>query len=189
MRTEAVVGTTTSAADAVVRLDAHEQFDVLLQRHGVALRRLCAMYESNATDRDDLMQEIAFAIWRALPGFRGECSERTFVYRIAHNRALSHRYRRPLASAPLSEADQVADPAANSAASVERASERERLLRAVRHLPATLRETVVLRLEGLNDREISDVLGISEGNVAVRLTRARQSLRAALVTPTPSCEP
>jgi RNA polymerase sigma factor (sigma-70 family) len=60
---------------------------------------------------------------------------------------------------------------------VERASERARLLRAVPELPETLRGVVVLRLEGLNDREIADVLGVSPNNVAVRLTRARDALR------------
>jgi RNA polymerase sigma-70 factor (ECF subfamily) len=84
---------------------------------------------------------------------------------------------------PLSEADHVADPSRRADESAERSSERAHLLQVVRRLPESLREPVVLRLEGLNDREISAVLGISEGNVAVRLTRARNALRQILAAP------
>jgi RNA polymerase sigma-70 factor (ECF subfamily) len=166
-----------------VRAREDERFKALLQRYGPSLRRLCALYESNHAERDDLMQEVAFAIWRGLRTFRGECSERTFIYRIAHNRVLSYRFRKRLAMSPLSEADGVADPSTRADASAERSSERAHLLEVVRRLPESLREPVVLRLEGLSDREISAVLGISEGNVAVRLTRARNSLRQLLAAP------
>ena len=62
-----------------------EKFDSLLAAHGPALSRLAASYTNTAHDRDDLLQEIAIAIWQALPRFRGECSERTFLFRIAHS--------------------------------------------------------------------------------------------------------
>ena len=57
---------------------------------------------------------------------------------------------------------------------------RARLFDAVRRLPPNLREPVALKLEGLADREIAEVLGITENNTAVRLTRARAALRALM---------
>lgn len=170
------------ADERVRRAEDDARFEQLLVTHSAAVRRLCALFESNVAERDDLVQEIAFAIWRALPTFRGECSEKTFVYRIAYNRVLSHRFRKRIVAAPLTAAEEIADPAANPAMAAERASERDRLRQAVGRLPENLREPVVLRLEGLTDGEIAGVLGLTEGNVAVRLTRARQALRAALVT-------
>jgi RNA polymerase sigma factor (sigma-70 family) len=59
---------------------------------------------------------------------------------------------------------------------------RDRLREAVRQLPLAARQVIVLSLEGLSQREIGDVLGITENNVAVRLTRARKLLRRALQT-------
>jgi RNA polymerase sigma-70 factor (ECF subfamily) len=56
----------------------------------------------------------------------------------------------------------------------------KRLLDAVRALPLIYREIVLLTLEGLDYREISEVVGISESNVGARLSRARQHLRKAL---------
>ena len=57
---------------------------------------------------------------------------------------------------------------------------REELLAVVQRLPGLHRDVVVLSLEGLSNGEIGQVLGISEGNVAVRLTRARAALRSTL---------
>ena len=62
----------------------------LLQQHDRALRRMAGSYERDPSKQQDLLQEIWLAVWQALPRFRGECSERTFVFRIAHNRAVSH---------------------------------------------------------------------------------------------------
>ena len=67
-----------------------ERFERILGEHGAAISRLAYSYEAVAGIREELVQEIALAIWRALPHFRGECSERTFVFRIAHNRGLTH---------------------------------------------------------------------------------------------------
>jgi RNA polymerase sigma-70 factor (ECF subfamily) len=156
------------------------RFERLLREHGAALERLTALYARGAGDRQDLMQEIAFAIWRALPRFRGESSERTFVYRIAHNRALSFRWRNRRHDVPLEQAPEPADPAPDPERLADSADQRSRLEQAVRSLPIPLRQCVVLRFEGLRDAEISEIVGISVGNVAVRLTRARRRLRELL---------
>ncbi|MGC1597270.1 MAG: sigma factor, partial [Candidatus Acidiferrales bacterium] len=72
------------------RHDLEAQFDRILREHGAAISRLAFGYEAVASVREELVQDIALAIWQALAHFRGGCSERTFVYRIAHNRGLSH---------------------------------------------------------------------------------------------------
>jgi RNA polymerase sigma factor (sigma-70 family) len=156
---------------------AEARLERLLRDYGGALARMCAAYERDPVERDDLWQEMAFALWRALPGFRGDCSEKTFVYRIARNRALTHRFRHRLATSPLSDAEKLPDPGAATDAAAERESERAQLLGTVRRLPEGLKSAVVLRLEGLDDEEIAEVLGITLNNVAVRLTRARDALR------------
>ncbi len=56
----------------------------------------------------------------------------------------------------------------------------ERLKRAIHRLPVVYRQAITLSLEGLGYGEIAEVLGISESNVGVRLTRARQILRESL---------
>lgn len=164
-----------------------EQFDRILGEHGSAISRLAFSYEAVASVHEELVQEIALAIWRALPHFRGECSERTFVFRIAHNRGLSHACRRKPAPQPLDElgeSEEPADPRPDPGEQAERIHQRAQLMSAIQSLPLLHRQVIVLMLEGLSHAEIAGVMGITENNVAVRLNRARRDLQDALgVTP------
>jgi RNA polymerase sigma factor (sigma-70 family) len=156
----------------------------LVRTYEPALRRLAASYERDTALREDLLQEMLFAIVRALPTWRRECSERTFVYRVAHNRALSHLAAR---RAPLDDFDQAAgvrDPAPLPEDAASRSQEREALYAALRKLPVAQRQLLTMALDGLTPREIAEVLGITENNVGVRSTRARAALRE-LVRPLP----
>lgn len=154
-------------------------FDEIVVTYGGAVRRMCAAYADDADDREDLFQEILLGIWRALPGFRNECSEQTFIFRIAHNRGVTFATRRRQ-HLSLEEVSPIADPRADSAEGVSRALVRDKLLNAVRRLPHIQREAVLLYLEGISQGEIAEVQGTTENNVGVRLSRARAALRAML---------
>ena len=161
-----------------------DRFHRLLREYGSAIERLASAYEPDPNEREDLMQEIVFALWNALPSFRGECSERTFAFRIAQNRGLTHRWRRRRRNATLvdlSVVSEIADPVTEDA-SPPRQVGRDELVAAVQRLPDLQRDVIALSLEGLTNREIADVMGISEGNVAVRLSRGRAALRALLTS-------
>lgn len=165
---------------AGAEVSAGERFEQLLAEEGAALARVAASYVADAARRDDLFQEICLAIWQALPRFRGESSLRTFVFRIAHNRGLAAVARRRPTGEPLDLAEEVADARPTPELAADQRQRRERLAAAVRELPLALRQALTLALEGLSQREIGEVLGISEGNAAVRLTRARKALKKLL---------
>jgi len=154
-----------------------QRFLVLLKANLPALGRLAGSYAGSTGERDDLLQEIALALWQALPRFRGECSERTFLFRIAHNRCINHIVRRrPMESLQAMELD-PADDARPIELALGQAQESARLLQAVQRLPLIQRQVIVLALEDMDYQEIASVLGISETNVGVRLNRARTSLK------------
>lgn len=158
-----------------------QRYDGILREHGPALRRVAASYEADPARREDLFQDICLALWQALPRFREEASERTFAFRIAHNRGLTHGWRaRGSAAADLDEVEEMPDPRRDPESELCEGERRDRLRDSVRRLPLAARQVVVLSLEGLSQREIGEVLGITENNVAVRLTRARKLLRQAL---------
>lgn len=169
--------------DAVVER-ALEGVDLerLLADYGRALERTAASYARTAADREDLLQDFALALFTALPSFRGECSEKTFVLRVAHNRALAFLAKRgrPTVDVDDHESDVVATTGKNPAVVYERKERGNRLLAAARALPLGHRQVVTLLLEGLSHREIAEVLGTTENNVAVRANRARAALRALL---------
>jgi RNA polymerase sigma-70 factor (ECF subfamily) len=162
------------------RAELERLFDRLLAENGGALSRLAASYTNATADRDDLVQEIALAIWRALPHFRGEGSERTFIFRIAHNRAVTYLTRWRARGAGAVEGTEVADTAPDPEAGLARDQQGARLRRAVHSLPLPYRQVVTLMLEGMEYEEIAQVLGISESNVGARLSRARQMLRESM---------
>jgi RNA polymerase sigma-70 factor (ECF subfamily) len=153
----------------------------MLREHDRSLRRLAASYERDPARQEDLVQDIWLAVWRALPQFRDECSERTFVFRIAHNRGVSHvdhwqRRRTDL----LDEEAPIAAPGPDPEHALSQQQRHERLRNAVQALPLAMRQVVVLTLEGLSHAEAAEILGITENNVAVRLTRARAELSRLL---------
>lgn len=167
--------------------DADRELERVLATHAAALSRLAASYESRPALREELMQDIAFALWRALPSFRREALEKTFVMRIATNRALSHLATRKGDVHLFGDAEKVNVPFLQAVDSRPRPDEEKanmqgaaRLQNAVRRLPLPLRQVMVLALEGLDHEEVARVLGISAGNVAVRLHRGKSILKAEL---------
>ncbi len=163
------------------RATQEREFDRLQAANGPALARLAGIYTNTASDRDDLLQEIALALWQALRTFRGECSPRTFLFRIAHNRAIAY-LARSRARGPAAEADahEVRDTAPDPESGLAREQSAARLRRAIHGLPLGYRQAIMLALEDMDYGEIAEVLGISESNVGARLTRARQLLRESL---------
>jgi RNA polymerase sigma-70 factor, ECF subfamily len=160
-----------------------QQFERILGEHGAAISRLALSYEAVASVREELVQEIALAVWQALAHFRGECSERTFVFRIAHNRGVSHAWRRRPPHQPLEEledSNQPVDPRPHPEEQAAKTDQRAAFMSAIQSLPVTHRQMIVLVLEGLSHAQIAEVMGITENNVAVRLTRARKALKGAL---------
>lgn len=154
----------------------------ILRENARPLERLCASYARSAADRADLRQDIALALWTALGSFRGDCSERTFLLRIAHNRALKLVAAR---GRPTEDVDDHADRVVattgkNPAIAYERKERESRLLAAVRGLPVPHRQVITLLLEGLSHQEIAAVLGTTENNVAVRANRARAAMRVLI---------
>jgi RNA polymerase sigma factor (sigma-70 family) len=162
------------------RATLEQRFDRLLAANGPALARLAASYTKTPSDRDDLLQEMAVAIWQALPRFRGECSERTFLFRIAHNRGIAHLARTRSQLPAFGDEIEAHDPAPDPESELAQEERAARLRRAIHRLPVAYRQVVTLTMEGLGYGEIAEVLGISESNVGVRLSRARRILRESL---------
>lgn len=176
MVAEAVAETALVSQEA----ERNEVFLRLMQQFEPALRRLAAAYFDHEADRADLFQEIALALWQAIPRFRRDSSERTWLYRIAHNVAISSSaktHRRARREELLSEELEHPSAAAVAEEGLLLGEKRRALVDSIRHLAAADRQIILLHLEGLSYAEIEEVSGLSETAIATRLSRIRARLK------------
>lgn len=158
-------------------MTAPDTFAQVVREHGSMIRRIASSYEARAHLAQELVQDIYFAIWRALPAYRGDAAPRTFVARIATNRAVTHVVG-ALKAPPSAELDEsIPAPGIGPEDEAIALDRRAKLLAAVRTWPIALRQTALLTLEGLTPTEIAGVLGISTNAVAIRMSRAKHLLR------------
>ena len=152
----------------------------MLRAYAPMCHRLASSHEANPESARDLAQDILVAVWRAWPAFRQQCSERTYVARIAQYRIATHvgRAVREPRLTPLSDELVAGEPTPEDHAI--RNDERAYLTAHVRQLPISLREVAVLLLEGFSPAEIADTLGLTPNAVSIRGLRARELLRASL---------
>lgn len=168
-----------SAAEAGHEPGDEARFVAVAEEFGPALVRLSAGYERDPAQREELVQEIWLQLWRALPGFRGDASLRTFVFRVAHNTAVRHVHR--ATHRPSKSADPAPETLAASDDDPESTYAQRHALAAlharIAALPPPDREIVILHLEGVPQREIAEITSLSPSNVSSRLHRVRQRLR------------
>ncbi len=155
-------------------------FERIVAEHGPLISRIAMSYEADPGLREDLTQQIFLAVWQALPSYRADASLKTFIARIAQNRAISFVAKQvrlpPTAEMPEIIEDDRPSPEQNA---IE-ADERSILLEATRRLPLPQREVIILVLEGFDYSEIADMLEIAPNALALRLSRAKAALKAML---------
>jgi len=150
-------------------------FLALLNEHRGAIQRAARLYTASPADREDLIQEIVFQLWRAFPSYRRESAPLTWVYRIALNTAITglrRRTRQPT-HLPLDFAFDVP----SSLPSSENEARTALLYRVVRSLGSVERALLMCYLDDLSYKQIASVLGISEANVGARLNRTKAKLQ------------
>lgn len=130
-------------------------------------------------DQEDLFQDVLVNLWTSIPNFRGDSKETTWIYRVSINTALvwqrGERRRRQHHAAFL-QSEAAAKTQTSSAAERSRNVLIERLYVAIRQLSKVEASLALMHLDGLSYQEMSEVLGISQNNIGVKLTRIRKQL-------------
>lgn len=159
-------------------------FERWLSTHGAMLHHVANGFAEGA-DRHDLMQELLLAMWRAVPAFREGAQPGTFIYRVAHNAALTWRrgrknYERRMEQFEAMIGDEHGG-ATDAAAQAARERETLELIYAhIRALPPVDRSLMLLHLDGVGYAEMAEIHGISESNVGVKISRLKQKLSDAM---------
>jgi RNA polymerase sigma-70 factor (ECF subfamily) len=158
-------------------------FEELYRTHAKKLYSLLFRMLANQADAEDLLQDVFLTAHRKLDTFRGDSALGTWLYRLATNLCLDHiRSRAGRASQVTDSLDDepwLADATARSLA--DQAVSRMDLERALAKLPEGCRAAFVLHdVEGLEHREVGEILGIAEGTSKSQVHKARLRLRALL---------
>ena len=152
------------------------EFAGLLERNRGLVFKVANGYGRDAEDRADLAQEIAAQLWRAWPAYDPLRPLATWMYRIALNVAISHlrgRSRHDAHHVPLDESHEAIEGAADDA----EADRLRTLQQLIARLDALDRALLLLYLDERSHREIAEILGLTETNVATRIGRLKQRLR------------
>ena len=174
------------------RIRAGDQtgFETLMRQHASKVVGLATRLIGDRSEAEDLAQEAFLRLHRALPGFRGESSIGTWLYRTTTRLAIDHlrreRLKRKLFFFRQSDDDPdpletVSDPRSNPGRDLHTRQAMTRLRQALRKLSPRQQAVFVLRHhEGLPLREIATLLGLETGTVKIHLHRAVTALRAEL---------
>jgi RNA polymerase sigma factor (sigma-70 family) len=157
-------------------MTAHETFVEALDRHRGILFKVATAYCADRAGREDLIQDMIVQLWRAYRRFDGRAKFSTWMYRIAMNVAISfHRTQRRKGddSIQLDEAIIETTPAPDP-----QADDRLALVHdLIERLDDLNRALMLLYLDDLQYSEIAQILGISETNVATKISRLKQHLK------------
>lgn len=162
--------------------DRQQAFAALLQRHAGIVFKVANTYARLPEDRADLAQEIAAQLWHAWPKYDPARSVSTWMYRVALNVAISHvrvqAIRQRHDAVPL---DEDLHDLADGGASDHETGQHVRLLQAfIARQPPLDRALLLLYLEERPQREIAEILGITESNVSTKIGRLKQRIRDEL---------
>lgn len=155
-----------------------EQFENLLERHRGIVLKVANTYCRHAEDRRDLAQEIAAQAWKAFAAWDAARPFSTWLYRIALNVAISfarssgHPARQALALDELE-----GEPTQDDEASRESDDSIRALYSVIAQLDPLNRALLLLYLDERSQREIAEILGIGESNVATKIGRLKQRIR------------
>jgi RNA polymerase sigma-70 factor (ECF subfamily) len=158
-------------------------FEIIYRTHAGRLYSVACRMLGNAADAEDLLQDIFLAAHRKLDSFRGESALGTWLYRLGTNLCLDHLRSRAAKTGQLTDTldDEPALADAGSRRLDDRVIARMDIERALAQLPEGCRTAFVLHdVEGLEHREVAEVLGIAEGTSKSQVHKARLRLRAIL---------
>ena len=158
-----------------------DRFQALVDEHKKILYKVCNLYCRNRDDRDDLAQEIVVQLWRSFGSFDGRCQFSTWMYRIALNVAISF-YRRESTRARhvISDNERLLNAVDENATQSE---ELQLLYQFIAGLDPLNKALVLLYLDGNSYQEIASVLGISETNVATKISRLKNAMKQEFSSP------
>lgn len=157
-----------------MKISEHE-FLTLINQHKGIIYKVSRMYFDNRDDQQDLFQEIILQLWKSTNSFKGKSQFSSWMYKVALNTAIvffKKEKRKPdnLSSFKI-------EPVATNDYDDEKDLQLVHFYRAVKELNKVEKALILQFIEGLSGKEIADNMGLSEGNVRVKINRTKSKLQ------------
>lgn len=150
----------------------------MIDQYQVALLQMCYMYLHDKALAEDAVQETFLKAYKSMAAFRGDCSDKTWLMRIAVNTCRDMR--RSAWSRHVDQRIEIEDVHL-SVVHLDEDDDAEELALAIVKLPVKYREVILLYYyQDMTMKEIADALGIGISSVSERLKLARARLRKVL---------
>ncbi|NOU59641.1 RNA polymerase sigma factor [Marinifilum sp. JC070] len=146
-------------------------FETIYKSYWQKVFRLCMGYLNDTDAAKDLAQETFIKVWTQLPNFRNEASIGTWIFRIASNtclRQIQKENKISKSELPLDIKDEIQET------DIEK--DIKFLYQYISELQEVERIIISLELEDINQKEIAEIVGLSEGNVRVKIHRIKEKL-------------
>ncbi|GJM27711.1 MAG: DNA-directed RNA polymerase sigma-70 factor [Cyclobacteriaceae bacterium] len=148
-----------------------------LEENQQRLFRICSIYSKNSEDAKDLFQEVLVHVWRSMATFKGNSSFGTWMFRITLNVCLQFKSKYTKNQNRLIKLDSITITNYRSEEEIEGSDENlKKLRKCIQNLNEADKAIIALYLEELAYREISNILGLTENNVAVKIKRIKSKL-------------
>jgi RNA polymerase sigma-70 factor (ECF subfamily) len=162
-----------------------QAFEELFHLHRRLVYGLCLRMTQDATEAEDITQEVFVLLFRKVGGFRGEASFTTWLHRLTVNQVLmrfrKHKSRRE--EALEDEEGRPREPARDAAPRPPQHIDRIALESAIAQLPPGYRAAFILHdVEGYDHEEVARLLGCAVGTSKSQLHKARTKLRKILAS-------
>jgi len=155
-----------------------EKFRKIVHEYGGKIMQLCSHYAPSQEDGKDLYQEILVNIWKSLDSFRGEASIGTWIYRIAVNTSLTFSGKQyKLLKCRVDMENPGIKKMLADEGDVYNEEDGEELQKHLNEMNVIDKAIICLVLDELSTREISEIIGITEPNVRVKIHRIKEQLR------------
>jgi len=153
---------------------SEKEFLSQLKEHQNIIYKLVHLYANSEEDKKDLYQEIVLQAWKTYEAFRGDAKFSTWLYRLCLNTIFTIQRK----TNRIEYTDTIKYEEQYSSTSTS--DEAERLYKAIRTLPETERAVISLHLDGYDNKEVSELIGITANLAGVKLHRIKQHLATLL---------
>jgi RNA polymerase sigma factor (sigma-70 family) len=157
-----------------------EAFLRLIQNNKGIIWKICNSYCKNEYQREDLAQEIIYQLWKSGTHFDNTYKFSTWMYRIALNVAISHYRKESRSDKVIALAENHLEVAEKTDGTSQQEEKIRRLQQFINQLEELNRALMILYLEEKSYSEIAEILGISETNVATKISRIKERLKQQL---------